>query len=66
MGPDRHHQRKQEQLDASLETAHERVDKTAEALTSQQAKVTESEHETPFGTRLQIPGDMRRNRFFLG
>ncbi len=43
MGPDRHHQRKRDQLDASLETAHERVDKKAEALTSQQAKVAESE-----------------------
>jgi len=43
MGPDRHHQRKQEQLEASLETAHERVDKKAEAVKSQQAKVAESE-----------------------
>jgi len=43
LGLDRHQQRKQEQLDASLETAHERVAKKAEALTSQQAKVTESE-----------------------
>jgi hypothetical protein len=43
MGPDRHHQRKQEQLEASLETAHERVDKKAKAVTSQQAKVAESE-----------------------
>ncbi len=43
MGPDRHHQRKRDQLDASLETAHERVDKKAEALKSQQAKVAASE-----------------------
>ncbi len=43
MGPDRHHQRKQEHLAASLETAHERVDKKAEAVKSQQAKVAESE-----------------------
>ncbi len=43
MGPDRHHQRKQAQLEASLGSAHERVDKKEEALTSQQAKVAESE-----------------------
>ena len=43
IGPDRHHQRKQEHLEASLENAHERVDKKEEALTSQQAKVAESE-----------------------
>ncbi len=43
MGPDRHHQRRQEQLEASLETAHERVDKKEEAVKSQQAKVAESE-----------------------
>ncbi len=43
LGPDRHHQRKQDQLDASLETAHERLDKKEEALKSQQAKVAESE-----------------------
>lgn len=43
MGPDRHHQRKQDQLDASLETAHERVSKKEEAVTSQQAKGAESE-----------------------
>src|SRR6266446_809467 len=47
MGPDRHHQRKQEQLEASLETAHERVDKKAKAVTSQQAKVAESEAKGP-------------------
>ncbi len=43
MGPDRHHQRKHAQLEASLETADERVDKKEEAVTSQQAKVAESE-----------------------
>ncbi len=43
MGPDRHHQRKQAQLDASLETAHKRVDKKAEAVSAQQDKVAESE-----------------------
>jgi hypothetical protein len=43
LGPDRHQQRKQEQLDASLKSAHERVAKKAEALTQQQAKVAESE-----------------------
>jgi hypothetical protein len=43
IGPDRHHQRKTEQLDQSLETAHKRVDKKAEAVKGQQAKVVESE-----------------------
>src|SRR6266568_4914171 len=43
LGPDRHHQRKQEHLAASLETAHERVNKKEEALKSQQAKVASSE-----------------------
>ena len=43
LGPDRHHQRKQAQLEESLGSAHERVDKKEEALTSQQAKVAESE-----------------------
>jgi hypothetical protein len=43
MGPDRHHQRKQAHLEASLETAQARVAKKEEALTSQQAKVAESE-----------------------
>ena len=31
VGPDRHQQRKREQLDASLETAQQRVDKKVEA-----------------------------------
>ncbi len=43
LGPDRHHQRKQAQLEASLETAHERVNTKEEAVTSQQAKVAEAE-----------------------
>jgi hypothetical protein len=43
LGPDRHHQRKQEHLEASLETIDERVSKKEEALKSQQAKVAESE-----------------------
>jgi hypothetical protein len=43
MAPDRHHQRKHAHLEASLETAHERVAKKAEAVKNQQAKVAESE-----------------------
>ncbi len=43
LGPDRHHQRKQAQLAQSLETAHTRVDKKAEAVTAQQDKVAKSE-----------------------
>lgn len=42
MGADRHHQRKKEDLDRSLEAARERVDKKAEAVTLQQDKVAES------------------------
>jgi hypothetical protein len=42
-GPDRHHQRKQEQLAQSLETAHKWVDKKAEAVKAQQDKGAESE-----------------------
>ena len=52
LGPDRHHQRQQEQLEASLETAHKRVDKKAEAVTTQQDKVAESEAKG-HGTRLE-------------
>ncbi len=51
MGPDRHQQRKKEQLAQSLETAHERVTKKAEAVTAQQAKVAASEAQG-HGTRL--------------
>jgi len=43
LGPDRHHQRKQAHLEQALEIAQERVDKKAEAVTAQQAKVAESE-----------------------
>ena len=43
LGPDRHHQRKQEHLEASLETAHKQVNKQEEALKSPQAKVAASE-----------------------
>src|SRR5712692_6159705 len=42
IGADRHHQRKQVHLDQSLETAHKRADKKAEALKAQQDKVAES------------------------
>ena len=42
LGPDRHHQRQAEQLAQSLETAHKRVDKKAEAVKAQQDKVAES------------------------
>jgi hypothetical protein len=52
LGPDRHHQRKQAHLEQSLETAHTRVDKKAEAVTAQQAKVAESEAKG-HGTRLE-------------
>jgi len=52
MGPDRHHQRKKEQLAQSLETAHERVTKKAEAVTAQQAKVAASQAKG-HGTRLK-------------
>ena len=52
LGPDRHHQRKQAHLAQSLETVHTRVDKKAEAVTTQQAKVAESEAKG-HGTRLE-------------
>src|SRR5207245_9911427 len=42
VGPDRHQQRKREDLEASLETAQQRVANKVEALQAQQAKVTES------------------------
>jgi len=42
VGPDRHQQRKREQLDQALEAAHQRVDKKAEALKAQQGKMAES------------------------
>jgi hypothetical protein len=43
VAPDRHQQRQKEQLDQALEAAQQRVDKKAEALKRQQAKVAESE-----------------------
>jgi hypothetical protein len=52
VGPDRHHQRKQEQLEASLESTDKRVEKKAEAMREQQSKVLESEARG-HGTRLQ-------------
>ena len=42
VGPDRHQQRKREDLEASLETAQQRVANKVEVLQEQQAKVTES------------------------
>ena len=52
LGPDRHQQRKQDQLDASWESAQKRVDKKTEAVTAQQDKVAESE-ANGHGTRLE-------------
>ncbi len=51
VGPDRHQQRKREKLAQSLETAHQRVDKKAEALKAQHDKVAESASKG-HGTRL--------------
>jgi hypothetical protein len=42
VGPDRHPQRKRQDLEASLETAQQRVDKKVVALHEQQAKLAES------------------------
>jgi hypothetical protein len=52
IGADRHQQRKRAQLDQSLESAHKRVDRKAEALQAQQAKVAESQAKG-HGTRLE-------------
>jgi hypothetical protein len=52
LGPDRHHQRKQDQLDASLQSAQKRVDKKSEAVSAQLAKVVESAAKG-HGTRLE-------------
>jgi hypothetical protein len=57
MGPDRHHQRKQEELARALEAARERLDKKAEAVKLQQDKVAESESKG-HGKRLE----QRRHR----
>jgi hypothetical protein len=43
VGPDRHQQRKREDLEASLETAPQRVANKVEGLQEQQAKVAESQ-----------------------
>jgi len=45
VGPDRHQQRKREQLEQSLESARKGVDKKAEVRKAHQAKVTESMHK---------------------
>ena len=59
LGPDRHHQRKQAQLAQSLETAHTRVAKKAEVVTTQQDKVAQSEAKG-HGKRLE-----QRQRTFM-
>jgi len=51
LGPDRHQQRKREQLEQSLEAAHQRVDKKTAALKAHQDKVAESASKG-HGTRL--------------
>src|SRR2546426_8171477 len=43
VGPDRHQQRQKEQRDQAREAAQQRVDKKAEALKGQEAKVAESD-----------------------
>jgi hypothetical protein len=45
VGPDRHQQRAREQLDQSLMTAQQRLDKKAEAVKTKQDQVTESESQ---------------------
>jgi len=52
VGPDRHQQRKRTEMETSLETAQQRVNKKVEALHEQQAKVEESESKG-HGKRLQ-------------
>jgi hypothetical protein len=52
IGPDRHQQRKQVQLDQALETVRQRVDKKATAVKAQQEKVAESEAKR-HGKRLE-------------
>jgi hypothetical protein len=52
VGPDRHQQRKRAQLDASLETAPQRVDTKGEACEVPQVKVAEST-STRHGKRLE-------------
>jgi hypothetical protein len=52
VGPDRHQQRKREDLEASLETAQQRVANKVEALQQQQAKVAKSKAQG-HGKRLE-------------
>ena len=52
LGPDRHHQRQHAQLAQSLETAHTRVDKQAEVVTTHKDTVVQSEAQGP-GKRLE-------------
>ena len=52
IGPDRHQQRVREQVEKSLEATQKRVDRKAEALKAQQAKVRESESKG-HGKRLE-------------
>ncbi len=52
IGADRHQPRKRAQLAQSLESVHKRVDRKAEALQAQQAKVAESQAKG-HGTRLE-------------
>jgi hypothetical protein len=51
VGPDRHHQRQQVQLEAALQSAQQRVEKKTEAVRLQHSKVAESESQG-HGTRL--------------
>jgi hypothetical protein len=52
VGPDRHHQRQQAQLEAALQSAQKRLHKKSEALREQREKVAESE-ANGHGTRLE-------------
>ena len=52
VGPDRHQQREQEKRDQALEAAQKRLEKKAEEVRAQQAKVVESEHKG-HGKRLE-------------
>jgi hypothetical protein len=66
IGPARHHQRKTAQLDQSLETAHKRVDKKAEAVKVQQDKGVAST-STGHGKRLvQVPVEKGRKNWQSG
>jgi hypothetical protein len=52
VGPDRHQQREQEKRDQALVAAQKRLEKKAEEVRAQQAKVVESEHKG-HGKRLE-------------